>query len=118
MIIRNNDGGRIGSFKRMASVFIMVLAWSLAIPVSAETAFLERKPVRSSDLATVGYDARAEVLDVEFRSGGIYRYHDVPRNIFAELMAADSKGRFFARHIRNHFRHERLRRGSHSASNR
>ena len=70
----------------------------------ADTPSIERKPISSSDLASVGYDERMRVLEIEFRSGGIYRYLDVPREVFDALLAAESKGRFFAARIRNQFR--------------
>jgi hypothetical protein len=67
-----------------------------------------RKEVTSSNLASVGYDARAKVLEVEFRSGAIYRYRDVPAEIHAELMSAESKGQYFVRRIRGRFEFRRV----------
>jgi len=89
----------------------VVIAMTLPVVgwLHAQSDFLERKPVRSSDLASVGYDGRRRVLEIEFRSGGIYRYLDVPGEVFSGLMGAESKGRYFAAHIRNQFRHEQLK---------
>lgn len=70
---------------------------------------IERTPVASSNLAAVGYDARAQVLEIEFLHGGCYRYFDVPKSIFAALMSAESKGRFFSTNIKDRFRFEKLR---------
>jgi hypothetical protein len=66
-------------------------------------------PIDSKTLAFVSYDLGQRVLDLEFRRGAVYRYFDVPPSIHDALLAADSKGRFFNRHIRNHFRCQRLR---------
>jgi len=49
----------------------------LSAPLDAQSGFIERKPVHSSDLASVGYGARQRVLEIEFRSGG---YLPVPRS--------------------------------------
>lgn len=104
-------GTRSRSYCGLQEIFsgIIALMLLLAVPLHAQSAFLDRTPVESTDLASVGYDERRHVLEIEFRSGGIYRYAEVPKETFSGLMASESKGRYFAAHIRNHFRHERLR---------
>jgi hypothetical protein len=66
-------------------------------------------PVESTLLARVSYDAPQSVLDLEFRDGAVYRYFDVPATVYDELLAADSKGTHFNRHIRNCFTCQRLK---------
>jgi len=39
---------------------------------------MKRQPVESSNLASVGYDAARQILEIEFNHGGIYQYYDVP----------------------------------------
>ena len=51
--------------------------------------------VRSSSLRALSYDADTQTLDVEFSSGAIYRYEQVPAEVVAELLAAESLGRYF-----------------------
>lgn len=70
---------------------------------------MRRKPVVSSSLASVGYDPATRALEAEFRKGRIYRYHDVPPEIFEQFMKADSKGRFMNAHIRTAYRFTRVR---------
>jgi hypothetical protein len=65
---------------------------------------MEREPVDSSSLSSLGYDARRHVLEVEFRNGGVYRYLDVPEDAWTELRAADSKGRYLNSEIKPRFR--------------
>lgn len=48
-------------------------------------------------------------LDIEFTTGRVYRYHGVPEELVQEMRCWMSKGAFFNRRIRDHFRHERLR---------
>lgn len=62
---------------------------------------MERVHVESEAISRVGYDADRRVLEIEFTSGEIYRYFDVPAHLHAGLMAADSHGQFFADYIRN-----------------
>jgi hypothetical protein len=63
-------------------------------------AHIERKPVVSTNIASIGYDKDALVLEVEFRKGGIYRYNDVTFGEYNALMTAESQGRYFAQFIR------------------
>ena len=63
-----------------------------------------RVAVLSSALKSVGY--RGGVLEVEVASGDVYRYLDVPRDVFVEFMRAESKGSFFNERIRDSFRVE------------
>ena len=40
------------------------------------------------------------VLEIEFLSGSVYQYYDVPQSIYDGLMAADSHGKFLAAYIK------------------
>ena len=68
---------------------------------------LMRTPVDSSLLSSIGYSIDA-TLELEFRSGAIYRYFVVPQTIFEGLIGAESKGAYFNRNVRNRFRYQRL----------
>jgi KTSC domain-containing protein len=63
-----------------------------------------RAAVLSSALKSVGY--RGGVLEIEVASGDVYRYLDVPREVFLEFMRAESKGSFYNERIRDIFRVE------------
>lgn len=65
-------------------------------------------PVESTLLASVAYCPDRTLLDLEFRDGTLYRFFDVPAACFQQLMTSDSKGAYFNRNIRNHFRHQLL----------
>ena len=62
-----------------------------------------RRPVLSSMMRSAGYDGSHAVLEIEFVSGEVYRYHAVPRREWQGLMDADSKGRYFDAHIRDKY---------------
>jgi hypothetical protein len=55
--------------------------------------------LRSNMLYAAGYDAEKEVLDVIFKSGGVYRYFDVPLHIYEGLLQAPSVGRYMWDHV-------------------
>lgn len=64
---------------------------------------MERTPVESTIIASVGYDGDASALEIEFHRGRVYRYHDVPASVAAWLMQVPEKGAFFNRKIRDHY---------------
>ena len=41
---------------------------------------MNRTPVNSSNLSSVGYDPMSQTLEFAFNSGGIYQYYNVPQN--------------------------------------
>lgn len=62
---------------------------------------MERIPVSSSNIASVGYDSETSTLQIEFNNGSIYDYYDVPEDIYTALINAGSVGSFFHANIRN-----------------
>ena len=62
--------------------------------------------VMSSNINAVGYENNN--LIVEYKSGTKYKYIDVPKNIYEELLEAESKGRYMNTKIKNKFNFERL----------
>lgn len=70
---------------------------------------MERTHVSSSNIRSIGYDPKSQILEVEFLNGGIYQYHDVPESVYERLMSASSKGRFFTDHIRGKYRSRKIR---------
>jgi hypothetical protein len=80
-------------------------------PISHELPLqLARVTVDSSLMASVEYDDRRAILQVEFRDGSIYQYLDVPIQSYQELLQAESKGAYFNHHIRAIFTCTLLRR--------
>ena len=53
-----------------------------------------RTPVESSDVVSVGYDENEMLMEIEFRTGAVYIYYDVPKDFYLRFMAAESKGKF------------------------
>jgi hypothetical protein len=67
------------------------------------TSHISRQTVHSGALAAVGYSKRLHALEVEFVSGAIYRYNNVPPQVYSDLLTATSKARFYDANIRGHF---------------
>ncbi len=66
---------------------------------------MNRTPVSSSNVASVGYDPRTMTLEVEFVKGTIYQYFDVPQHVYDSLMGAASLGSFLNQHIKGSYRY-------------
>lgn len=67
-----------------------------------------RTPVSSSNLRSVGYDEESRTLEIEFHSGGVYEYYDVPAETFRELVQADSRGGYFHDHVRGEYDYRQI----------
>lgn len=70
---------------------------------------MERIPVRSTDLRSVGYDSVNQLLEIEFHSGGIYQYRGVPPATYESLMNAISHGKYFHAYIKDFFPYYKMR---------
>jgi hypothetical protein len=68
----------------------------MAIPV-------ERQPVKSRILRSVGYDDRTKILEIEFHTGLVYQYSGVPPKVFADLMHSEESGKYFSEKVRPKF---------------
>lgn len=64
---------------------------------------MQRSELNSTSLKGATYCFQEAFLELEFQSGGIYRFGGVPESIYQELLRAESKGVYFNHHIRNRF---------------
>jgi len=65
--------------------------------------------LQSKMLSAVAYDGSKQLLYLRFRNtGDVYRYFQFPAAHYQAFFSAESKGRFFRSHIRDHFRYERM----------
>lgn len=55
---------------------------------------MEREMVDSSTVLSIGYEPDSNTLEVEFKNGSLYQYYNVPEDIYQQIMASDSKGKF------------------------
>jgi KTSC domain len=69
---------------------------------------MPRVDLQSTSLNAATYQEQSAFLELEFRSGAIYRYLGVPAPVYQELLRSESKGRYFNQHIRNRFTHAKI----------
>jgi hypothetical protein len=70
---------------------------------------MERTPVKSSQIVSVGHDPEKDILEIEFRGGGVYQYPNFPAEKHAEMMASDSVGKYFHANIRSNPKHPHMK---------
>lgn len=70
---------------------------------------MNRIPVKSSNLRSVGFDPNVKILEIEFTNGGVYEYYNVPESVYRELMAASSHGKYFHANISKVFNYRKIK---------
>lgn len=73
---------------------------------------MQRTRVDSRAIVSLGYEEATRLLEIEFRSGSVYRYADVPRSVYEWLLRTPNKGVFVARQISGRYAFESVGRPS------
>lgn len=78
----------------------------LTAPVMAEETALQ--DVESTLVQQVGYDPATQTLTVKLvTDGSVYEYFGVPQEVYDQFMAAESKGNFFTKNIKNVYKFQK-----------
>jgi hypothetical protein len=72
-------------------------------PAAAILEPIRRAPVDSSNIAAIGYRATDGTLEIEFKTGSVYRYLKVSQYVYDDLLNARSVGSFFNSRIKDEF---------------
>lgn len=64
--------------------------------------------VVSSQLSSVAYDPESKILFIKFQNQTVYSYSEVPVEIYEQLIAAESVGKFFNANIKTSFKYEKV----------
>lgn len=77
---------------------------------------MEFIPVESSNIAAVGFDARADdttigTLYVRFKNGGEFAYYDVPAEKYDAFLDSESKGKFYIANVKSAYACECMKHG-------
>ncbi|HSF75534.1 MAG TPA: KTSC domain-containing protein [Microcoleus sp.] len=70
---------------------------------------MKLEAVESSMIQAVGYDEKSSTLEVVFNSGKTYRYFEVPKTVYLELMESDSKGSYMLSDVIDCFPYEQVK---------
>ena len=60
--------------------------------------------IESTNITKAGYDPAERRMEVVFKNGGVYSYHDVPQEAFDAFMASKSKGSHHHSEIKGRYR--------------
>jgi hypothetical protein len=63
--------------------------------------------IKSSNLKSAEW--QDDTLTVEFQKGGIYKYYNLPEDVYLSLLRSQSKGKFFHQNIVNRYKTERVK---------
>lgn len=55
---------------------------------------IERTPVSSSNVESIGYDEQTRTLEVAFLNGSVYQYDGVPHHIYEDMTYTVSFGHY------------------------
>jgi len=97
----------VSPLRRNIGLIVIAIALLSLDSAAAEqqqiTSRITRQPVHSHALAAVGYSKRLHALEVEFVNGAVYRYSNVPPEIYRDLLVAPSKAQFYDANVRGRF---------------
>lgn len=79
-----------------------------------EESNIERTYAKSSNIASFWFNELAIVPDkgtlfVEFKTGAVYKFARVPDKVAKGMVTAESKGKYFWKHIRGKFAYQRVK---------
>lgn len=69
---------------------------------------MNRKPVKSSNIASIGYDDNSSTLEIEFKNGTVYQYFDLPEREYKGFIGAESHGTYLAQSIKGRYRYSKV----------
>lgn len=65
---------------------------------------MHRSPVQSTALKSVGYDAKSNILELEFRDNGdVWQYFGFKPSTFKRFIGSDSLGNFFVTKVKGRY---------------
>ena len=69
---------------------------------------MDRVPVKSSNVTSVGYEPRTKTMAVEFKDGSVYHYHDVEPDTHQGLISAKSIGKYVHANVKGKYKHSKI----------
>lgn len=69
---------------------------------------LNLKDVQSSNIEKIGYNEEFKNLYIKYKSGRVYAFENVPKELYESLDKAESKGSFMNSNIKNKFNYKLL----------
>jgi hypothetical protein len=88
---------------------VVKLSFSSIIALGCEpmAIVLNWESVDSSNVDKVAYDENSQTLAVRFRSGSLYTYHEVEKEIYHQMVGAESVGQYLNRVVKPMFNYNK-----------
>lgn len=64
---------------------------------------MEREFVESTMIRSLGFDSSSSTLEVEFNSGAVWQYFDVPESLYYDMKSSGSCGKFFNANVKGQY---------------
>ena len=62
---------------------------------------MQREPVTSPAIASLGYDPASRILEVEQKDGEVYQFQDVSEDTYQQLRSSPSMGQFYRVYVKH-----------------
>jgi hypothetical protein len=72
-------------------------------PSASQPGGTQVEQAQSDDPGSVSYDEGSRRLVITFRSGSVYEYTDVPRDVYLGISAAPAKGVYFNAYVKDRY---------------
>ncbi|WP_027633369.1 KTSC domain-containing protein [Clostridium hydrogeniformans] len=69
---------------------------------------MERTIVSSSNIYSIGYDSYSKTLEVQFHTGSIYQYYNVPQSVYSGIMSASSHGSYLHNYVKGVYQYKQV----------
>lgn len=69
---------------------------------------IEMRPVTSSNVSKIGHDEDSKTLAVEFNDGSVYHYENVPKDVYDDILASKSVGKYIHSAVKGTYKHKKL----------
>jgi len=103
-----------GSEKRPLTIPTLLLSLTLLVaattvgcgkkqPSASQPGATHVEQAQSDDPGSVSYDEGSRRLVITFRSGSVYEYTDVPRDVYLGISAAPAKGVYFSTYVKDRY---------------
>src|SRR5256714_14982043 len=95
----------------LSVMLVQIKFWRSRRSAAGRIRWMRRRRVESTTVRSVGYERRSRTMEIEFQSGTVYQYVDVPARVYEEFWRAESKGKYFNCEIRDLYAFVRRHRG-------
>lgn len=102
--LRRNSDSSISIQKRKQ--FDLMISFNGFYEVKIEN--MDRHKVTSSNIESIGYEDKKNLLEVIFKSRAVYLYSNVPETVFKEFLSSQSKGTYFQKNIKDKYPTQRI----------